>query len=147
MGHLVASIWGPGRPASTDHWPWKEDGPQQPWPGGREPVCRWPLTTPRCSSPGEVRAHRGWPPSPAQRACEWPRRLERGPSAPLSSLRSRLQGPSITLLTPAASSSSGSSRALDVRLAHTGLVPSAEDGHPRASPGWHTPPSHSQHDP
>lgn len=30
VGHLVASIWGPGRPASKDHWPWKEDGPQQP---------------------------------------------------------------------------------------------------------------------
>ena len=150
--HTTWATWlpasgGQGDPLPKTTGPGRRTDPSSPDRAGRKPVCRWPVTTPRCSSPGEFRAHRGWPPSPAQRAREWPRRLERGLPAPLSPLRPQLQGPSITLLTPAASSPSGSSRALDVRLAQTGLVPSAEDGHPRASPGWHATPPHRQHNP
>lgn len=59
---------GQGDPLPKTTGPGRWTDPYSPDPTGREPVCRWPLTTLGCSSPGEVTAHRGRPPSSARRA-------------------------------------------------------------------------------
>lgn len=77
-GRLAASIGGQGDPLPKTTGPGRRTDPSSPNRAGRGPVCRGPL-----AAPGEVRAHRGWPPRPAQRAREWPGRLERAASAPV----------------------------------------------------------------
>lgn len=78
--HPMWATWlpasgGQGDPLPKTTGPGRRMDPNSPNRAGRGPVCRGPL-----AAPGEVRAQRGWPPSPAQRAREWPGRLERAAS-------------------------------------------------------------------